>query len=74
MPTHQSDLGYGSFSADQIYTGLKQTWSLALSSPTTKILGLTVPECAYKSAKLDQNRDALNKFILEHEEERLYAL
>ncbi|KAI7973230.1 hypothetical protein EIK77_004507 [Talaromyces pinophilus] len=65
---------YGSFSADQIYSGLKATWSLALSSsPTTKLLTLTVPECAYKSAKLDGNRDTLNKFILEHVEERLYA-
>ncbi|RAO72904.1 uncharacterized protein BHQ10_008916 [Talaromyces amestolkiae] len=65
---------YGSFSADQIYTGLKKTWSLALSSsPTTKVLALTVPECAYKSEKLDRNRDALNKFILEHKEERFYA-
>ncbi|KUL84000.1 hypothetical protein ZTR_07110 [Talaromyces verruculosus] len=61
-----------SFSADQIYTGLKATWSLALSSsPTTKLLALTVPECAYKSAKTDGNRDKLNKFILEHVEERL---
>ncbi|GAM43934.1 hypothetical protein TCE0_060f19153 [Talaromyces pinophilus] len=70
-----NDLGYGSFSADQIYSGLKATWSLALSSsPTTKLLALTVPECAYKSAKLDRNRDTLNKFILEHVEERFYAL
>lgn len=39
----------------------------------TKVLALTVPECAYKSEKLDRNRDALNKSILGHEEERLYV-
>ncbi|EED13748.1 conserved hypothetical protein [Talaromyces stipitatus ATCC 10500] len=69
-----NDLGYGSFTPDEIYTGLKTTWSQALtSSPTTKILALTVPECAYRSQKLDRNRDALNKLILEHKEDRFYT-
>uniref|UniRef100_A0A093XWL0 SGNH hydrolase-type esterase domain-containing protein n=1 Tax=Talaromyces marneffei PM1 TaxID=1077442 RepID=A0A093XWL0_TALMA len=71
---HKSDLGYGSFTPDQIYTGLKITWTLALSAPpNTKILALTVPECASTNAKLTRNRNALNKLILEHEEERFYA-
>ncbi|KAL3703910.1 hypothetical protein TMatcc_009600 [Talaromyces marneffei ATCC 18224] len=65
---------YGSFTPDQIYTGLKITWTLALSAPpNTKILALTVPECASTNAKLTRNRNALNKLILEHEEERFYA-
>lgn len=71
----ESDLGYGSFSPESIFSGLQKTWSLALSSsPTTKVLALTVPESAYVSTKLKRNRDALNKSILEHQEDRLYVL
>ncbi|CRG82834.1 hypothetical protein PISL3812_00180 [Talaromyces islandicus] len=69
-----NDLGYGSFSPEAIFAGLQRTWSLALaSSPTTKVLALTVPECAYNSTKLKRNRDALNKSILEHEEDRFFT-
>jgi len=69
-----SDLGYGSFTPLQIFAGLQTTWSLALaSSPTTKLLALTVPETAYKSSKLERNRNELNKLILEHEQERFYS-
>ncbi|KAH8690504.1 SGNH hydrolase-type esterase domain-containing protein [Talaromyces proteolyticus] len=69
-----NDLGYGSFTPEQIYAGLKTTWSLALSSsPTTKLLALTVPECAYISNKLTRNRDVLNKHIMEHKEDRFFA-
>ncbi|OKL62725.1 hypothetical protein UA08_01891 [Talaromyces atroroseus] len=74
LPSLPSDLGYGSFTPEQIFAGLQATYALALgSSPTTKVLALTVPECAYRSAKLDRNRDVLNASILAHKEDRYYS-
>ncbi|CAI7659658.1 unnamed protein product [Penicillium pancosmium] len=64
-----NDIGYGK-SYEDIYAGLKKSWMMALTSGA-KVLALTIPECAAKFARIDKNRNEVNRLILAHQEDGL---
>ncbi|KAM4059772.1 GDSL-like lipase/Acylhydrolase family protein [Hirsutella rhossiliensis] len=67
-----NDLAY-SISPHAIFNALKTCWDLALANGS-KVLALTVPECAAKSASLDATRRGLNASILNYKQTNFYAL
>lgn len=58
-----NDLGCGK-SPSEIYASIREITSIPLSHGS-KVLLMTVPECAVKSKKLDAGRDKLNEAIRE---------
>ncbi|PKY05169.1 SGNH hydrolase [Aspergillus campestris IBT 28561] len=66
-----NDLGYG-YAPERIYPALQDAWNVALTGGS-KVLALTIPECAAKNAALDSKRADLNARILAHEAERFHA-
>ncbi|TQS34495.1 hypothetical protein Golomagni_05119 [Golovinomyces magnicellulatus] len=54
-----------------IWPALQKVWSVPLSH-STKVLAMTVPECANCDSKFNAERDALNSLILGHKTNNLY--
>lgn len=66
----RSDIGMR-IPVDEIYSGLRSTWDLALSKGS-KVLALTVPETHAKGPSVDE-RAVLNAKIQKHRARNLYA-
>ncbi len=64
-----NDLTLGRGSKD-LWEGLKKVYDFPLKNKT-KVLALTIPECAYCGAATDEHRNEINKGILEYKVDNL---
>lgn len=64
-----SDIGTAR-SAQDTFEALEECWDKVLSKGS-KLLALTIPECAVQMPWLDESRKELNEMILSHQEPKL---
>ncbi|PMD13280.1 SGNH hydrolase [Hyaloscypha hepaticicola] len=67
-----NDIGWGK-PTEQIHSTIKEVTDIPLENGA-RVLMLTVPECAVKSASLDERREELNQALWEDERDGVFTL